>query len=68
MTAPRTALATLVRWEEAGGTWLVRPGVGGSTVVDLITCDGGEVMDQVVSSDPEFVAYVRDGTKNRRDG
>ncbi len=56
------ALAAVRRWEQAGGTWKLREARGEHVVVDLITCDGGEVMDQVASSDPEFVAYVQGGT------
>ena len=61
------ALAALLRWEAAGGEWVVRSRDDSSAVVDLITCDGGEVMCQLMSSHPEFVAYVRDGVKNRPD-
>ena len=64
----RHALAALARWEAAGGTWLVRPDAGESTIVDLITCDGGEMMGQLVSSDPDFVAYVREGVEKRPTG
>ena len=63
----QNALVSLQRWEAAGGTWLVREGGSGSTVVDLITCDGGQVMDQLVSSDPDFLAYVQEGPRNRPD-
>jgi hypothetical protein len=55
------ALAALLRWEAAGGEWVVRAPDGASTVVDLTTCDGGDVMGRLVSSSPEFVAYVRSG-------
>lgn len=59
--SPTDALAALRRWEAAGGTWVVRPGSGRSTVVDLTTCDGGEVMGRLFSSSPEFVAHVQAG-------
>lgn len=61
------ALAALLRWEGAGGMWVMRAGKGRSTVVDLTTCDGGDVMGQLVSSSPEFVAYVRAGVKEGPD-
>ncbi|MBK8460131.1 MAG: hypothetical protein WAS07_15850 [Micropruina sp.] len=54
----RDALAALLRWEQAGGEWVMRAEQATSTVVDLTTCDGGDVMGQLVSSNPEFVAYV----------
>lgn len=55
------ALAALLRWEAAGGEWVVRAPDGASMVVDLTTCDGGDVMGRLVSSSPEFIAYVRAG-------
>lgn len=69
VTGPQTnaALAALLRWEAAGGTWVMRAGKSRSTVVDLTTCDGGDVMGQLVSSSPEFVAYVRAGVKEGPD-
>ena len=54
------ALAALLRWEAAGGTWVAHA-QGGSTTVDLITCDGGEVVGHLNSTSPEFVTYVRAG-------
>ncbi|HEY3407609.1 MAG TPA: hypothetical protein VGK53_05500 [Propionicimonas sp.] len=60
------ALAALLRWEAAGGEWVVRAPDGASTVVDLITCDGGDVMGRLVSSLPEFVAYVHTGITGER--
>ena len=61
------ALAALLRWEAAGGKWVVRAPDGASTVVDLTTCDGGDVMGRLVSSSPEFVAYVRAGMRDEPD-
>ena len=64
-TAPEgAALNSLLRWEAAGGTWVERA-AGDSLVVDLISCDGGEVMGRITSSRPEFIAYVR-STNSRR--
>jgi len=54
------ALAALLRWEAAGATWRLRSIGPGPAVVDLLTCDGSEVVDRVVSSDPDLVAYVRE--------
>jgi hypothetical protein len=56
------ALAALLRWEAAGGTWVAHAH-GGSTIVDLATCDGGEVVGHLSSTLPEFVAYVGRGVK-----
>lgn len=57
----REALAALLRWEAAGGTWVRRGQRGGAPVVDLVTCDGGEVMGELTSSEPGFVAHVLGG-------
>ncbi len=55
------ALAALLRWEAAGASWVrvTRSDGDHSAVVDLITCDGTEVVGRLISSDPEFVAYAR---------
>lgn len=66
-TQTTDALAALLRWEGVGGTWVLIAREVGSTVVDLLTCDGGEVMGQLVSSSPGFVAYVRAGIQDGPD-
>lgn len=53
------ALVALLRWEVSGAKWTTREARAHSAVVDLITCDGAEVVGRLVSSDPEFVAYVQ---------
>lgn len=53
------ALAALLRWETAGGEWVVRSRNGKFAVVDLISCDGGSVMGHLASSDPDFIDHVR---------
>lgn len=60
------ALAALLRWEAAGGTWVRRGQRGGAPVVDLVTCDGGQVMGELTSSDPGFVAHVQGGADGGR--
>lgn len=61
MTSPDPdALAALRRWEASGAGWSVREvDAAGVAVVDLLTCDGGEVVGRLSSADPAFVAYVR---------
>jgi hypothetical protein len=54
----RDALASLLRWEASGATWVLRDRTDRWAVVDLLTCDGGEVMGRLASSEPEFVTYV----------
>lgn len=53
------ALAALRRWESSGATWALRVVGAQAAVVDLITCDGAEIVGRLVSSNPEFVAYVQ---------
>jgi hypothetical protein len=51
-------LARLIRWTTAGGGWRVSARTATSLTVALVTCDGGEEMDRIVSSDPELIAHV----------
>ncbi|QGF24559.1 hypothetical protein [Raineyella fluvialis] len=53
------ALAALLRWEASGATWELRTSGAERAVVDLCTCDGGQVVGRLVSSDPDFLAHVR---------
>lgn len=53
------ALAALLRWQASGATWMLRPSPGDAVVVELLTCDGGEAVGRLVSSEPEFVEHVR---------
>lgn len=55
-----TALADLLRWEAAGGTW--RPNEAGTAAV-LLTCNGGDEMGVITSDAPDFRAYVHAATR-----
>jgi hypothetical protein len=46
-------LGVLRRWEDAGGTWRVVVRAPERLVVELLTCDAGEVMDRLVSAPPD---------------
>ena len=53
-----SALARLIRWETAGGTWRVAGrGANGASVV-LCRCDGGEELERLVSSDPDLLEFL----------
>jgi hypothetical protein len=60
------ALEALRRWEQSGASWALRSLDAGVAQVDLISCDGGELMGHLVSSEPDFVAYVVDGQERVR--
>jgi hypothetical protein len=52
------ALARLIRWETAGGTWRVGSrGPDGASVI-LCRCDGGEELERLVSSEPELLEFL----------
>jgi hypothetical protein len=46
-------LAVLRRWEDSGGTWRVVVRTPERLVVELLTCDAGEVMDRLVAAPPD---------------
>ncbi|WP_110240058.1 hypothetical protein [Nocardioides gilvus] len=50
--------ARLERWTASGGRWTVVTRSPTTLTVALLTCDGGEEMDRIVSGTPEFAAYV----------
>jgi hypothetical protein len=51
-------VATLRRWEDAGGTWRIEHRAGETVTVVLCRCDGGEEIDRLVSRDPALRQYV----------
>lgn len=57
-SGPSADVERLTRWRAAGGGWRVLARTPTSLVVALVTCDGAEEMDRVVSSDPALRAYV----------
>jgi hypothetical protein len=58
VTTPDTALEQLRRWEQSGGVWRVLSTPGPALEVALLTCDAGEEMARVRSTDPRLAAYV----------
>lgn len=46
------------RWELAGGEWAVVRAGEGSAVVDLMRCDGGEVVDRIRLTAPAEVRWA----------
>lgn len=52
------APAAVERWELAGGTWEVADVREGSAIVDLLRCDGGEVVETLTLSDPRELRWA----------
>jgi hypothetical protein len=48
----------LVRWEHSGAIWRVLDRSASTLTIGLFSCDGGEQMGQVASSDPAVLGYV----------
>jgi hypothetical protein len=63
MDADPDPLAVLRRWEESGGTWRVAAELPGRLDLELLTCDGGEVMGRLRAAPPttELLEYVNHG-------
>lgn len=55
---PSPDVERLTRWRAAGGGWRVIARTPASLTVALLTCDGGEEMDRIASSDSAFVEHV----------
>jgi hypothetical protein len=52
------ALARLRRWEESGATWRVLVRTPDSVEIALLTCDAGEEVDRLRSTDPAVLDHV----------
>lgn len=51
-------LETLRRWEEFGAVWEVAHRTPDQVTLSLRTCDGGEEVSRLVSTDPELLEHV----------
>lgn len=51
--------AAVDRWDLAGGTWRVVSAGDESALVDLMRCDGGEIVEQVRLEDPREVRWAQ---------
>lgn len=52
------SVATLLRWELAGGVWRVLGRDEGEVTIGLFTCDAGEEMDRFTSADEQLLVIV----------
>jgi len=50
--------AAVERWQTAGGTWSVRSVGEGSARVELLRCDGGEVVETLILEDPRELRWA----------
>lgn len=48
------------RWETTGGTWRVLSVLDDIATVELLRCDGGEVVETVSLRDPAALAWARE--------
>jgi hypothetical protein len=61
-------VATLVRWRDSGAVWRLLGRRNAEVTVGLYSCDGGEEMGRLRSSDPRLLSWVEehgDGEQSR---
>jgi hypothetical protein len=51
-------LDRLRRWEDSGATWRIVVRRPGDVEIALLTCDAGEQVDRIVTTDREVLDYV----------
>jgi hypothetical protein len=52
------ALDRLRRWEDSGGAWRIRLDTGDAVDISLLTCDAGEEMDRIRSTDQDLLDHL----------
>jgi hypothetical protein len=57
-SAPGSAVSVLRRWEDSGGVWRVLSRSAAHVDVALCTCDAGEEMDRLTSTDPVVLDFI----------
>ncbi|HNP56150.1 MAG TPA: hypothetical protein PK331_06675 [Gordonia sp. (in: high G+C Gram-positive bacteria)] len=62
MTVSPDPVDTLRRWSDSGAVWRVLSRRGGTLVIGLYRCDGGEEVDRLASADPQLIEFV--GARN----
>ena len=60
----RDDAAVLRRWDEAGAFWRVVARSPTRVTVAMCTCDGGEEVERLVSSDPALLAFLAGRTSS----
>jgi hypothetical protein len=62
------AVNQLRRWEDSGAIWRVLSRAGDGVEIALLTCDAGEEVARLRSTDPDVLAYVQDRDRSDRQG
>lgn len=62
LSGQHSPVETLRRWETSGAVWQVVSRTPSGLTVSLLTCNGGEEVDRLVSSDPDLLGFV--GTRS----
>ena len=57
----------LQRWTDSGAVWEVVRRAAGGVEVALLTCDAGEEVARLRSSDPGVLAYLGDRDRSDQD-
>lgn len=57
-------VATLNRWEAAGGTWRVLGQREDAITISLCQCDGDAEADRFTSTSPELAGYLAGRTRS----
>jgi hypothetical protein len=52
-------LDRLRRWEDSGAAWRIVVATGDTVEISLLTCDAGEEMDRIRSTEPDLLDHVR---------
>jgi hypothetical protein len=62
LSGQHSPVETLRRWETSGAVWQVASRTPTGLTISLLTCNGGEEVGRLVSSDPELLRFV--GTRS----
>lgn len=54
----RDVVEDLQRWEDSGATWQVTHRAAGQITVGLFSCDGGEEVARISSTDARLIDFV----------
>jgi hypothetical protein len=60
-------VAQLQRWTDSGAVWEVVRRAAGGVEIALLTCDAGEEVARLRSSDPGVLAYLGDRDRSDND-